>query len=159
MNKRAGKKASEVVVTAQDFPHRPKNNFWFVGVVTLSVAGGYVAIMAKDYLMLAVVIAAAIALLRVAGFAPSTRTIRLNDRGITWGEKFYGYHQLKAFWVVPHDDSVSVHLERPNANLSISFVIGVGEVDEVLTVLDRHLPHHQHRSEPIGERFARLIRL
>lgn len=148
-----------VELTVQDFYHRPKNNFWFVGIGVLAVAAGYLAVSAHDYLMLAVVVAVVIALFRVAGLRPASRAVRINSHGLSWGNQFFAYHQLKAFWLSGGDDAVTIHLERPNAALSLSFLVPLDQAEPITKALIDHLPYHHHRGEPVGERFARLLHL
>lgn len=142
----------------KDFHHHPKNSFWYLGMAILLVAGLYVAIWLKDYLSAAVVIAAGIAIFRLANLQPSALKVRLTSKGVYWGKRFYGYHQLRAFWVAAPHQRATLYLERLNLAPAISVVIPASSLDKTLQFLGAHLPYHDHRGEPLADRFSRLLR-
>jgi len=148
-----------IELTAQDFYQHHRNHFWYVGVGLLILVAAYVTIVIHDYLLLAAVLACGMAVFRLANLKPQTRSIKLTNNGVYWGERFFGYHQLRAFWVAQVQGRVTVYLERLNLNAPISFVASREEAEKVVTHLAQHLPWHDHRSEPISEKLGRFLQL
>jgi hypothetical protein len=144
---------------AKDFHDHPKNQFWYLGMSLMLFGFFYLALRYGQYLLSGVVVAVAIAVFRLANLQPSTREIKFNGKGITWGDRFFGYHQLRAFWLTIQDKRTTLYLERLNAAPQISVVIPASATVETATFLEQYLPHHDHRGEPLSDRFNRLLRL
>lgn len=144
---------------SKEFPHHAKNELWYLGIGLLLLIGLYLALRDHNYLLAAVVIAAGLAIFRIARLQPSSRKIEITPRGLYWGDSFYPYHQLKAFWISENAGQLTVYLERPNFTPVIHFTVPDNRVDDVLTALSLELPFHQHKNEPLGDRLNRLLRI
>ena len=153
------KKAPNIEITAKDWHEHSRNNFWYVGIGLLVLAGGYLAYSLHDYVAAAVALAAGLAIYRVAHLKPGNRKIRLTGHGVDWGGQFFAYHHLRGFWLSGVDGRATVYLERLNLNATISFIVGPSEGERVAKFLSRHLPWHEHKSEPFGDRLGRLLRI
>jgi len=152
-------KESVISFESLEFPHHSKNELWYIGIVLLVVVGLITTLRLGDYLLSAVVVAAGLAVFRIAGLRPGSRAINLSARGLGWGSQFFGFHQLKAFWVSEHNGQLTVYLERPNLAPVLHFAVPDERVETVLTVLSLELPFHPHRGEPASDRFNRLLRI
>lgn len=152
-------KAAVIEISAKDWHEHSRNQFWYLGVALLVGAGAYLAFMAGDYLAMTVAVVVGIAVYRVAHLKPTHKTIRLTEHGIDWGGQFLAHHQLRAFWLATAEDRIMVYIERLNSSSTISFIIKPSETKAIATHLSRHLPWHDHKSEPFGERFSRFFRL
>lgn len=144
---------------SREFAHHNKNSLWYLGIGLLLLAGLALALGARNYSFSLVVIAAGIAIFRLAHLRPGSRTITLAPRGLTWGDKFFGYHHFKAFWISEASGQVTAYLEQPNFAPVIHFEIPDDKVEDTLTVLSLELPFHEHKDEPISDRVARMLRI
>lgn len=142
-----------------EFSHHSKNELWYLGITLLLMVGLIVSLTAKNYLLASVVVAAGLAIFQVAHLRPGSTKVEINPRGVRWGDRFFGYHQLKNFWISQSDGVITVYLERPNFAPIIHFAVPDEKVEAVLSVLSLELPFHEHKDEPIPDRFARFLRL
>lgn len=145
--------------TAKDWHHHPKNQFWYLGMGLLLVALLVVALVFGEYLLSAVVVAVGVAIFRLGNVTPTAQTVKLSARGVQWGNKFFGYHQLRAFWAAEQADRVTLYLERLNLAPAISFVIPRHQAEGALSFLSHQLPYHHHRGEPLADRLSRLLKI
>jgi hypothetical protein len=142
-----------------EFPHHAKNELWYIGIGLLLLVGLFASISTKNYLFALVVVAAGIAIFRLAHIRPGSRKVEITPQGISWGDGFWGYHQLKNFWISQASGAVTVYLERPNLKPVIHFTVPDNQVETVLLALSLELPFHAHKDEPIPDKFARLLRI
>lgn len=144
---------------AKEFHHHAKDQFWYLGMAILLVGLFIVSVRYQQYLLSAVIVAVGVAVFRLANLQPQSKTIKLNHQGLYWGDTFYGYHQLRAFWVAIQNNQATLYLERLNAAPQISFVVPISAAAEATNFLENYLPFHDHRSEPLADRFGRWLRL
>ncbi|MDP3992673.1 MAG: hypothetical protein Q8Q05_00410 [bacterium] len=157
--KKAVEKELKISFDSKEFPHHAKNELWYIGIGLLLLVGLYASISVKNYLFAVVVVAAGMAIFRLAHLRPESRKIEITPRGVGWGDGFWAYHQLKNFWISEVSGEVTVYLERPNLKPVLHFSVPDHQVESVLTVLSLELPFHAHKDEPISDRFARLLRI
>ncbi len=148
-----------VEVDAHDFIKHHRNQFWYVGIGILVAAFIYLSFYTKNYLGVAVAIAAGLAIFRVAHFEPQTRKVKISERGVFWGDQFFGYHKIRAFWVTSVEDRFTVYLERLNFSMPITFIIPATKAEAVVDYLSKHLPWHDHKSEPLSDKFGRFLKI
>ncbi|QQG49767.1 MAG: hypothetical protein HZB70_03155 [Candidatus Berkelbacteria bacterium] len=148
----------DLTFSAKDFPHHPKNHFWYIGIGLLAFALLAALYRSGEYLLMAVVVATVIAVFRLAPLEPQTRQVKFDHRGLTWGSEFYPYFRLRAFWIAETNTSAKIYIERLNLSSTLHFVVPDSRLDELVIFLADYLPWHHHRNEPISERLNRLMR-
>ncbi len=144
---------------AKDWQQHPKNSFWYLGMGILLVGLLVAAITFGQYLLALVVVAAAVAIFRLHDLSPPSRKVKLTKKGLTWGDRFFGYHQLRAFWLAQQGGRATLYLERLNLAPAISVVIPAQSVEPTAAFLSEFLPYHTHRSEPLSDRLSHLLKL
>jgi len=149
---------ASLTFNVHDSHHHSKNNLWYLGIAILALAAMAGLYQAGEYLLMAVVVALAAAMFRLAGVGARQHEIRLNERGLTFGDDFYPYFQLRAFWLAEHAGVVSIYVERLNFSPTLHFVVPENRAEAVVEYLVDHLPWHHHRNEPLGDRLGRLLR-
>src|SRR3989338_3008109 len=92
-----------------EFPHHTKNELWYIGIGILLLVGLFASISTKNYLFALVVVAAGIAIFRLAHLKPGSRKVEITPRGVMWGDQFWGYHQLKNFWISEASGAVTIY--------------------------------------------------
>lgn len=151
--------ALTVEFVTPEFVHHAKNELWYIGIGLLLLVGIILALGAANYLLAVVVIAAGLAIFRMARERPEPRKVTINPFGVRWGNEMFGYHQFKAFWASETSGQLAVYLERPNFGSVIHITVPVAAADQVLTFLSLELPFHWHRDEPISDRLSRLLKI
>ncbi|MEK7171154.1 MAG: hypothetical protein AAB774_02515 [Patescibacteria group bacterium] len=152
-------KELRISFSSKEFPHHAKNELWYIGIGLLLVVGLFASISVKNYLFALVVAAAGIAIFRLTHLQPESKIVEISPRGLVWGGTFWGYHQLKNFWIAEIDGNIMVYLERLNFAPIIHFEVPDDKIEDVLEALSFELPFHEHKDEPIPDRFARLLRI
>jgi len=155
----AKKSGKSIEITSHEFPHHERNHLWYLGIGVLLVAFLMLTIYFNDYLLMAVVLAAAIAIFRLANLKPTQKNISLSDEAVKWGKETHSYNDFRAFWVGTHADEYHVHLERLNFRAAITFSIDEDQLEDVLAILATHLPFHWHRNSSLADRFNRFLKL
>src|SRR3990167_4049798 len=113
--KKVEEKEPSIRFESLEFPHHAKNELWYIGIGLLLLVGVFASISTKNYLFALVVVAAGLALFRFTHLEPGNRKVEISPKGVSWGEGFWGYHQLKGFWIGEVKDVVTVYIERPNS--------------------------------------------
>lgn len=144
---------------SKEFVHHDKNQFWYVGISLLLLVAIYLALKYSDYLLALVVVAVGIALFRLSGLKPAHKSVKITDKGIYWGHDFFGFHQLRSFWVTDSGNQTMIYLERLNLLPTISFDIPDQHLEKIIDYLSEQLPHHYHKTEPVTDRFARFFKV
>lgn len=143
---------------ARDSHDHPKNQLWYIGIGVLLLAALAGLYQAREYLLMLVVVALGAAVFRLAGVSSREQTVSITDRGITFGDTFYPYFQLRAFWLAEHDGTVGVYFERLNFSPTLHFIVPENRAEELVEYLADRLPWHHHRNEPLGDKLGRLLR-
>ena len=147
-----------LIFSAQDSHDHPKNQLWYLGIAILTLAALAGLYQAGEYLLMLVMVALALAVFRLAGVGVKEHQVRLTDRGVTYGDEFFPYFQLRAFWLAEHAGVVSVYIERLNLSPSLHFIVPESRAESLVEFLVDHLPWHHHKNEPLGDRLGRLLR-
>lgn len=156
---RPATKKSDLVFEGPEFVHYAKDHLWYIGIGLLLVGFLFLTLRYRDYISTLVVLAVAVAVFRLANLKPKSRTVRVGERGVAWGDQVLPYHQLKAFWLSESDGHTVVYLERLNFAPTIQFTLPEGKIRTALEMLSTELPYHEHRGEPLSDRLGRLLRL
>jgi len=146
-----------ITFSVKEFHHSAKNDLWYIGIGLLLVALLFVGWQNKNYLFMAVVVAMGIALFKVINLKPETKEIRITKKGLYWGDHFYAYHQIRCFWLAKTGEHISIYFERLNYLPTIHILIPENKVEDAIDILVDHLPLHDHKNEPLHEKFARML--
>lgn len=150
---------SVISFEAKEFREYDKNQFWYFGIGLILVAILVPLIYRGEYLTALVVVAFGIAVFRISKFKANTKKIEFSDHGIVWGDRFYPFHQLKAFWLSDTGTHIDVYLERLNFTSSIHLLLPENRLNETAQFLSRYLPFHDHKNEPLGDKINRFLKI
>jgi len=148
-----------IKLEAKEFHHYEKNSFWYLGIGLLLVAIFIPSLRQGDYLFSLVIIALGIAIFRLSLLKPGHKKVEISSRGLYWGDQFYAYHQLKAFWLAETNGQANLYLERLNFAPTIHLIVPESKAEEIVGFLLDYLPFHNHRQEPLSDRLSRLLRI
>lgn len=143
----------------QELPHHKKNHFWYLGIGLLLVSLLILTLRSSDYTLALVVVAAGIAIFRLADVASVSRDVQLTERGVYWGDQFLPYHQLRAFWLAVVEGRSTLYLQPLGGRSILHLIVPTHRVGEVTDYLDQFLPWHDAKSEPLADRVSRWLRL
>ena len=152
-------RALSLEFSAREFPKYEKNNLWYVGLGILTLGLLFLSLQSRNYLMIAVILAALLAILSLSNSHPRSRTVKLTERGVSWGDEFFGYHQIKAFWVAKNGTNSAIYLERLNFAPSLHLTVPESQINAAVALLGLYLPFHHHRNEPFSDTFNRLLKI
>ncbi len=156
VNKSSGK---HLLIESAELPNRPKNSLWYLGVGILLLGFLIVTFYSRDYLLMAVVVAAGVAVFRLANQHSETKKVAFSDAGVDWGGKSLPYHHFKAFWLGFHDGQYNLYLDQTNWRPNLSLMIAEKDIEPLAEILGAHLPFHAHKNVPLPDRFSRLLGL
>jgi len=142
-----------------EFAHHSKNELWYIGIGLILLVGVLLTLRLGNYLLTAVVLAAGLAIFRIARERPGSHKVTLTPAGVEREGKTLGFHEFKAFWASENSGQLTVYLERVNLMPIVHFVVPDELAESVLTVLALELPFHYHKTEPFTDRINRLLRI
>jgi len=144
---------------SDEFFHHTKNELWYLGIALLLAAGFIGALSVGNYLFALVVVAAGLAIFRLTNLRPNKRRVEVKKNGIYWGDEFYGYHQIKAFYLAEHQGQTVVYFERLNLSPVLHFTVPDNQAEQVLDTLADYLPFHHHKDEPVGDKLGKWLKI
>lgn len=148
-----------LVIESAELPNRPKNSLWYLGVGVLLLGFLVITFYSRDYLLMAVVIAAGVAMFRLANLHSEAKKVTFSDAGVNWGDKSLPYHHFKAFWLGFHDGRYSLYLDQTNFRPTLSLIVAEKDLEPLAEILGDHLPFHAHKNVPLPDRFSHLLGL
>lgn len=147
-----------VTWTSLEYQATNKTVAWYlVGTLAAIVAAVLAYIFTKD-IVSALVILTVIALLLVnAARRPRSQNCQVNQSGIQIGTRFHPYSQFKAFTI----DSAGVEpslvlLPLKRFTPIISVLFPPDKLEEIIAVLQDHIPFEQAISDPVNSLMKRL---
>jgi hypothetical protein len=144
--------------SASEFIHHQKSVGWY-GMLTLATAvlAAGVYLLTKDKISTSVIIIVAIVLGISAARAPRTLEYKLDEAGLTIGEKFYAYGQFRSFALV-QEGAFSSIVFMPLKRFMPLLTIYYAPADEakVVAVLSDHLPMETHQLDMVDQLMRRI---
>ncbi len=126
---------------AEEYIPHEKNNWWFVGLIAITLVLVGVAILLKQWTFLVVIVLGALALLIYAVRAPRIIRYTLSDKGLAEGDKQYSFDEFKSFGVMREEGHFAIVLtprKRFSPRLTVYFPGAQGEM--IVDVFGARLP-------------------
>ena len=144
--------------TASEFVHHEKTAGWYL---ILFIAAG--ALAAVIYLVLddpvaaGVVVAAAFLLSVYAAHQPRQLTYRLDQEGLTIGDKLRPYSEFKSFATQPDGAFTSIVFMPLKRFAPVTTIYYPPEdEDKIISVLSSHLPYEEMRRDAVDSLMRRI---
>lgn len=144
--------------TASEYIEHNKGFGWyallFLAAVVLAAAA---YLISRDIVSTAAIGVIAVIFAVAAARKPRVLTYRLDESGLTIGQKFYPYNNFKSFTLVQQGAFPSITfmpLKRFMPSLSIYFA--PGDQQKILDALSKHLPMEQSQGELVDRLMHRL---
>lgn len=148
-----------IVWSSPEFEHHSKNHFWFIGIGVLVIAFFIAAARYGEYLLGLVAIAFGLAAGKLAQDKPSHHDIKVSRDGVDWGKKKIALTDIKSFWLSAKDEEITLYLELASNEPILQFHLPEEKAEAVTDLLAEYLPFHDHRDEPILDKFNRWLRI
>lgn len=150
---------TEVIWTASEFIARHKGVGWY-SVLALGsvVAAALVYLLSKDFITVGAVVGAMVLFGVAAARKPRVLTYRMNESGLTIGQKFYPYAMFKSFSVMDEGAFSSIMLlplKRFMPPLSIYYE--PKDEEHIVTILSHYLPVENRPADAV-DRLMKHIR-
>lgn len=151
----AGEKSIEIQTS--EFVSYEKSHFWYVGMSIYLLAVLAVAYYYRDFLLVALIVAVAVALFRLANLQPRKLKMRITQKGVEINDSFLPWHKIRAYWVATGEQPF-LHFELTGWRADKVLPISASKIEQVEDLLSIYLPRHEHRKLDSGERIRRLLR-
>ena len=115
---------------AQEYVVRDKNTGWYVGLVMVGLVLVALSAWLQWWTFIALVVVSVIALIVYSVRPPRTLHYKLDDKGLTEGEKMYEYTSFRAFGVMNEGQHFSIILiprKRFSPRVTVYFPEAQGE--------------------------------
>lgn len=146
--------------TASEFIAHAKSASWY-GALALAAAVGaaLIYLLTRDPVSAAVIIVAAVVLAIYAGHQPRELEYRIDFKGLTVGQKHFGYDQFRSFSVLP-EGSFSSIVFMPLKRFAVPTTIYYAPEDEpkIVQMLSDYLPLDQEHGHDAIDRLMHRIR-
>ncbi len=131
----------------REYDHEPKRADWYWALGIVAVASTIASILFGNYLLAALIVAAATALALHAAKEPPEHRFQLVDEGIRIGEELHPYARMRSFSMLEHiEDKLPPLLSIKTENwLSPHLVIPLEGVDA--DAVYAHMLSHVHEGE------------
>ena len=126
---------------AEEYLNKSHNTGWFIGLAIVTIALGVLAVFLQGWTFLALVIVSALTILVYALRPPRTLSYRLDEKGLTEGNKLYPYQDYKAFGILKegeHFSAILIPKKRFGLQVKVYFPEGSGE--QIVDNLGSRLP-------------------
>jgi hypothetical protein len=137
--------------TASEFVAHDKTSEWYMllGLGTVAAAG-LMYVLTKDFVSVGVIVLAAVIFGIYGAHKPRQLQYRVDPRGVTIGDKTYGYNEFRTFSVIPEGAFSSIVL-MPLKRFAVAISIYYAPQDEekIVELLSQQLPYEQRRRDAV----------
>lgn len=146
---------------APAFYYYKKESTWYTLVSSLAVIFTlYFLIFRKlDWTAALLVIASAVALLRLGSRKPEQVQVEINADGVVVGNESVSYNDLASFHLTNHNEYISLDIHKKSrARLPMTALVSDQKPDTIRSVLGKYLPEKTQNTVYINDFISRLIR-
>lgn len=156
--KPAQKHEPSISWTASEFVANHKSALWYLQfILVLAILGGLIYFITRDVLSVSVISVAGILFMILASRKPRQQDYKVDDQGITIGDKFYPYTLFKSFGL-GHEGVIGavnlMPLKRFMPEMSIYYP--AEDEDKILDKLSEYLPHEQQKEAGVDRLLRRM---
>ena len=143
---------------ASEYLHHQKQPGWYVLLAVAAIGLMLIAAVTKQWLSIGVFAAMGLALGVYAGKSPRVLNYRLDDKGVTIGDKFYPYNHFRSFAVIEDVAWHSIDLEPTKRFMPrLSIMFDSQHFDQIVDILSSQLPREDRQPDWV-ERLSRRLK-
>jgi len=142
-----------------EFEKHEKGPAWFIVVGAVALAFFAIALFMANYIFAILIILAVFVVFMYAVMEPQVIKFRINARGISTGDKSYGYQDLKSFWIFYEPPAIKELSIKTKKLLMPLLKIPLGDQNpvEIRRALIKFL-REEKQEESLAEVMAKKIR-
>lgn len=142
------KTLSPISWEAEEYITKNHHAGWYVGLATISIALGALAIWFQGWTFLALVIVSDITILLYALRPPRTIKYHIDNTGILEGKILHQYQDYRAFGILKEDSHYSaVLIPKKRFGLSVKIYFPEGSGERIVDFLGNHLPMEEIKQD------------
>ena len=135
------KKIEDITWQAEEYIVPGRNVWWYVGLFVVAAGFAALAIVLQWWTFLVVVILCVVTILTSTIRPPRKITYKLDNKGLTEGQKLHKYEDYKAFGILKegnHYSAILIPKKRFGVSVKVYFPEGSGEA--IVDALGARLP-------------------
>jgi len=143
------------------YPHYDRGAWWYIIMGILAGALLIVSFASHNFLLAAITIMAAIALVLQGTAHPPVIDVEISPLGIRRGGHFISYPSIARFWIIYDPPVKSLYLTIPRSIFStIHIPIEDQDPIELRNILKKYAPEDLEREhEPISDSLSRIFKI
>ena len=132
---------------------------WYMitGIAVLVIAAYGIISGAWTVSVVAVLCGSVYVLLR--DHVPTLRSISITEQGVNFEGTFYGYNDLRSFWLIKTEVATILHITQKKRGGDIVLLTGLTDPELVRQVLSRFLTEESDHKEHLLDTFIRICKL
>lgn len=138
--------------TAPEYVAYEYKKKWYIIMTGFTILMVIWGIFSKSYFFLTFIILAFALMLIYARRKPNIISFSLTGRGVQTGKKFYGFSDLKSFWIfqLPTGDELSLETQK-STQPTIRIPLGNADPEAIRDTLLQYLPEKEHKEALIDQ--------
>ena len=144
---------------AQEYVARDKNIGWYIGLIIVGLGLSALAVWLAQWTFLGLIVVSVVAILVYSSRPPRMLHYSLSDKGLSEGNRLYGFSQFKAFGVLRDDKRFSIILipkKRFSARVTVYFPETQGE--QIVDMFGERLPMEEVKMDLL-DKLVRFLRI
>ncbi len=146
---------------APEYEQQEKSRGWFIGAGIIAALLIGASIWMRNYLLIIIVVLFAIVIYTLHKKEPLVLKIKLTEKGIRFGKKFYPYKNIENFWIIYDPPAKTLNLKTtstlfPQVSLQIQDQDPLRIRDLLLDYIEED---GEKTEETNGERLARRLKI
>lgn len=142
---------------ANEYEPKKHGQYWFLSVGVATTLLAIFGILIRSYFFVSFIALAFMVTVMYAQRKPSRVSFAISEEGIKVGRRFYGFSELKSFWVFEEKDGKDLSLETNKTLFPfVRFPLGGVETEKVRRTIGKFIPEKEHQ-EVITDQIARNI--
>lgn len=132
---------------------------WYMIGGTIVVAAAAYGILAGDWSFAIVSLLCGAMYVLVHGHTAQARDIAITGQGVFYDNSFYGYEDLRGFWLLRTPDTTELHITRKKRGTDLVILIGTTDPLFIRSTLGKFLPEESDRQERLLDAIIRICKL
>lgn len=149
----------EISWKAEEYIAHDKGGWWYAGLVAVGLVLSGIAILLQAWTFLVVIILSVIALIVYSLRPPRVLQYKLDQNGLTEGEKLYAYDEFKSFGILHEDNHFAIVLtprKRFSPRVTVFFPQPRGE--QIVDAFGARLPMEEVKLDLL-DRLIKFLRI
>ncbi len=144
---------------AVEFESHNKSRSWLLYLILIAIVIIGVFVWQRQWLGIAVVVAAVVALGSQAHASGKKKNYAVYDQGVTIDSKIFTFDQFKSFWIFLYQDRPVIRFEQlKRFSLPVEMPVSDENPEQIRLFLSKHLPEEEEKGEDVMDTINRWIK-